>query len=559
MQDNSLVILDMGKHINTIFFIVFYFVFFSCEKSAFLPNTNHGIKNSQLECTVINPMTKVETPPSDPYAFQNVNSVFQIFVADNVDKKIITPTHKVILVYPASLEELRELERDERLFVDYIPFDHVRSNDVSTDFAYDLDFLSFDPDDTISDCEMNTNRCEVFDISPLYVVWPNSIAIPENLQWIFLYDVYLPYSDSENIVFDTYLQKSISNNTSDEPAWDNTRAGTTFRGRISFWDSFLGEYIYVQGLKVRVQLGSSHQDFYTDHLGYVDIPTAIPHSATLSYILQTEQFTVADSTSTLPVIKTFGTLNDLWGNNTFPYYVLNLPVGNSFAESIYRGAKYLYDRALITSDFFDMFDGLIIHAITDDSSTNLGEYYYSTKQIKIFYKTTHNHYSHYPQNVISTTLHEMGHSIHHCTLDGENGYNNYTSVKRIIRESFASFIGWYYGERYYLTKGYVKAGEWEHINLNHRQNWSPTDTTLYSRYSPIFIDLIDNYNQPNLNDGISGVPISFIKDVMSSSVTLTDVIDAYLYFGFNNHCYSSFETYLQDYISWNELPNEYNN
>lgn len=86
-------------------------------------------------------------------------------------------------------------------------------------------------------------------------------------------------------------------------------------------------------------------------------------------------------------------------------------------------------------------------------------------------------------------------------------------------------MGWNIGEQYYYSKGYVKPYYWAQINQQGCQEWSPTDTTSYT---PLYVDLTDDYNQANIVDTIEGVPASVINNMGTYATSLV-FCKTYLY------------------------------
>ena len=91
-----------------------------------------------------------------------------------------------------------------------------------------------------------------------------------------------------------------------------------------------------------------------------------------------------------------------------------------------------------------------------------------------------------------------------------------SSIPSVIKESFASFVGWY--DVLYYYDSYVH-GDHEIVNsicTQGRQSWTHNSGNL--NYTPLYIDLFDDYNQHlELNssyniDTIENTPISFIVD-----------------------------------------------
>ena len=132
------------------------------------------------------------------------------------------------------------------------------------------------------------------------------------------------------------------------------------------------------------------------------------------------------------------------------------------------------------------------------------------------------------EETIATTLHEIGH-IRHCQKNPIL-YNNY--IDQFVRESYASFVGWALGEQYYTSKGFVKPYHGYQINTNGNQAWVKTMSTPDYYYSPIFVDLWDNYNQSQAYTGVIPETI-WISDLsvvegMASQTTLLGCL-SYLY------------------------------
>ena len=121
--------------------------------------------------------------------------------------------------------------------------------------------------------------------------------------------------------------------------------------------------------------------------------------------------------------------------------------------------------------------------------------------------------------IFGTTLHELGHASHFVS----NG-TSYHSTEKMVKESFASFSGWYNAYIYYFS---VVPGEssFRYFTTQHRQNWYSDNT---DSYTPVFVDLSDIFNQygsynPAINDAISGVPVSTIIDYAFQAQSWSDV------------------------------------
>jgi hypothetical protein len=100
-------------------------------------------------------------------------------------------------------------------------------------------------------------------------------------------------------------------------------------------------------------------------------------------------------------------------------------------------------------------------------------------------------------SIIGTILHEIAHGSHIELMNG--GLIQYAQVDKKIYESWATCVEWYLTKLDYNEAGFPNYGdannssEYSARSNLHRQRWpvSPTSTD----YTPIFIDMIDNFNQ----------------------------------------------------------------
>ncbi|NPD87037.1 hypothetical protein HNS38_19985 [Lentimicrobium sp. L6] len=116
-------------------------------------------------------------------------------------------------------------------------------------------------------------------------------------------------------------------------------------------------------------------------------------------------------------------------------------------------------------------------------------------------------YSFYPTNILfSTTIHEIGHSSHVTLMNSAE--LQYIQVSRQIQESWANTLEWYITRLEYVDLGFPNydASNNGSPTGDHMQWWSSVSS---DRYTPLFIDCIDNYNQA-LNGG--GLPTNRCPD-----------------------------------------------
>ena len=226
-------------------------------------------------------------------------------------------------------------------------------------------------------------------------------------------------------------------------------------------------------------------------------------------IYQNPSVTVSRNNAITPIQKYLGTVSSLWGtmayNTTYSTYTTHQSSQTNECD-IFQAAYYYFNGAhefsnLIASSEY----GIIIHASTEVDEEHNAKTTFPGNEPKIEVFNGFENSS----DCIGSVLHELGHA-HHFYLN--ELFNN--SVTSIIKESFASYVGWYLGELYYFSKGYVLPFAGFPVNDQNRQDWSPNTLDHYD-YSPLFVDLTDDYNQTAINDPISGVPVSVINNMIA--------------------------------------------
>lgn len=124
------------------------------------------------------------------------------------------------------------------------------------------------------------------------------------------------------------------------------------------------------------------------------------------------------------------------------------------------------------------------------------------------------------EDVYATTIHELAHTFHIVKM---GGLPNYALVSKIIYESWASAVEWAVTNNEYKRLGYD-------LNYGGRQSWallkSDNSKNLANMsYSPVFIDLIDDYNQKYYymsysdyefpDDNVTGFTLSELSGILN--------------------------------------------
>ena len=129
------------------------------------------------------------------------------------------------------------------------------------------------------------------------------------------------------------------------------------------------------------------------------------------------------------------------------------------------------------------------------------------------------------QILFGGTIHELAHVSHCLYMRGFWGEDRFSIINAFIKESWAFCVEWQITNDQYSgllgTNGF-KGGH---------QNWISPTAFNYQHYTPVFVDLIDNYNQHTLsseycNDLFSGATLlsiqnNYIKDAINLQTLVT--------------------------------------
>lgn len=501
-------------------------------------------KTRSLENAVFNEGAQAwMVPQKDPYTLENFQQAYDNLLSGNTTQPLtrsevasianaepLKATHYRLKIYPKTEAEEWKIERMEDVKVAYIPFDYVQLTKAESEKvavstrAQTATYPDNNPYSvTYEDMETNDGPADpvTFILPVLYVVWPCDKPLPEDMDYEIECEVFIPPYDggqtrsTASTLSETVLQRLENEAISlalDIPVRPITRASRTasrtLRGKVSNWDTYLKKRIPIGNFKQRFQLGSNIWETYTQMDGTFSITAPIPDEAIYYHVFQHSRWKVTDDLSTSPTIIPWCEVN----------YKLNWPTTDTFME-ISPGYGGHYDLQACIAYYYGGLHGIrtsyvegglrIIDSSEINSSANASFHYnYKNELYIIAYKNNLNNQSLYK----GSFFHEIG----HFTQYGERGgYSGYTKVHKFIRESFGSFVGWYIGELFYTNAGYIKLSRSEDITGQARQQWTQYSNSSTKYYSPLFVDMVDNYNQyyddeRYNNDPIQDVPYSII-------------------------------------------------
>lgn len=401
---------------------------------------------------------------------------------------------------------------------------------------------------------------ETYIMPILYVVWPVDKPLPCELDYEIDYEVYLPPYESDmtrSISSHSELSRSALQILEDEaislalgidvPARIETRGVVrTLTGTVYQYDTTAAKNVGVPNLRIRFQLGTNIYETYTQSNGYFSITNDIPATATFNFVHQQVKWKITPENSTTPIVESMGTVGS--NNNITAVYYLQLPT-----LEIHRAVNYYMSGVHGLTVCYYASGGIRIRALSYSSGTTTTGYFSYSENNDPSYITIYNMNRGSTARVCGTVLHELGHWIMWHKKSGN--YKRYKNTHKFIRESWASYAGWHMGYLYYSKLGWLPKSIDEDITGQSRQEWQKTLSTQLAFYSPLFVDLSDDYNQYTTytlynSDPISKVPVSVIMEIANEPLTWADCrskIQSYVGVYYTS---AQFNTFIAPYDYW---------
>ena len=510
----------------------------------------------------------------DPFAINNLIEAKQALLDgagtqtltkaeyEEVSNTELAVTHHALTVYPKSLKEVAQIESSSGVSVSYYPFNYkIISNNVGGQITSSCESYHREKNPhEFKYKDVRTSHGEIIgdvieELPVLFVVWPVNKEIPDSIDYRMDYDVSLPLKSFNHIHRESVRRtQGITAYTKTEEDPDDSAGYRGLAGYIRCYDDFTCSYEGVGSLSVRAQFGSYIQYSETDINGHFYLLAEIPDNASFYCVYQKAwRWSICQGNSTTPITCSFGTVQNVLGQGVQYDYNLDLhTTTNSPTNSIQRALAYYYKPFVhdITPAYFDY--PIIIHSYYSQGS-NSGETCFpinGNPYINIYNNT----YSVYPSDYYHFEIlsHEMGHITMYKDVNGRSSF--YSRIKFLI-ESYACFVGWYLCENYYNYIGCSISDDFNQQTWNKRQEWKGSLDCLYGRYSPIYVDLMDAFNQRSygtiyLDDSISGVPYSVIRQIMVLSTTWASCKSLLSTCGGSYYTTSQIDTYTSGIDTW---------
>lgn len=442
------------------------------------------------------------------------------------------------MFYPKSKEEQAYLSRRNDISISYIPFGYKLSNsnvEGVTSSVRSIETLRNQNNNHITykkdkiPASKNWQGCEADSCTivfpTMYALWPVEESFP-------------------NIDHDVVEERLYS--SPEKPRSHETQYG--FPLKLQTYDNLLGQFVPLKNIKVQIMYDNVTSFYNTNSNGIVEIDPylySLPSfqisdigEVQVSVIMESDKWIISSggNSNAFPIYKYLGRISDMWIIQGNPSMHTETLASLTTEYECHRAIDYYYnDIHYLSSDIPE--DLMSITLVASDS--NMGEIQGATAASGRFITIYNSGLS--KQQTISTVLHELGHIRHYL-----NNQNTYNYADTIVVESYASFVGWLLGEHYYLSKGYTKPYHGYQINYNSRQDWNINLSFPYYYYSPLFVDLWDNYNQSadhslGVAETIAWVNLDVIEG-MISCYTLGD-------------CFNYLENYIGTYYSQHDYDN----
>lgn len=500
----------------------------------------------------------------NPYSVVNMRLAYKNLLAANPSIKpqsvpSVRTSHYYVKFKPATDDELKTLQQDTMLLLYEYPLDYEFEGGTSyhdpeiPDSLPTYQYASVEQERWIAMKDTLSVAYEV--LEELFIPDEDSLLgdvdDDETESPIAAYALSADGSGVEEWAVDALVEEALRITGNEEPM---TRSNSKWRpsGSVKAYDNIVDGMVPLKGLKVRARRWFTTHRGYTDADGKFVCDGTFKRPANYSIAWESGRFDIRD-----------GNIVQAYYNGPKQRGSWNLEIdgGKSLRyATIYRAAYRFYHGNTygLTRPSNKRKEKIAyIHKkgdVNGDYNRQLGSGVWS--DIRIFGKNDSGWRE--SSEIFSTTCHELGHSAHYT-----NASYNYKNSTKPIKESWARCVQYHLTNEEYkelgvfdklnstinmvwhsstgLTKNIKKAYIQPDYAYNY-QGWSAiyTDENMRLNYTPLFIDLIDSYNQRNywksyninFNKNIDitnypddriHFPISAIENIVFKSRSLSDV------------------------------------
>ncbi len=525
----TLIIMLMKKCLFTILFVSGILI--SCHKETVYSNIDLESDSSVMDAKIDYCCTDGEMVLGDkieiPYSIENLKKAFYrlpLETRSSISIENIVTTHYYVRFHPKNEEELSILKNNSNLMLFEFPLD--REIIINGTSYHDPSL----PDD------MPTYQYATIEAG----YWENySRTLP--VEYEVLIEAYIPdYYDTEakSFAFDdgmVELMRKAYEMTGHEYT-PETKADPWYpEGTIKAYDNIAGRLVPIPSLRVRGIHLLRTVEALTDINGYYKFPNSFKNKTTMKIVWESDRWDIRDGN----VVQAYYNGPKIFRQD----WNVDIPDGDSKAlryAAIHRAAyRHYYGNNLFLARPNNSRKEKIgyIHDDIDKGTTN-GDYNQQWgsgvwSDIRIAGRNANGWRK--PSEIFSTVCHELGHAAHYT-----NSTSYYKKSETRVLESWARFV------QYILTRQeYIELGvedllvekstididgekylmEYPDVQYNFQyMNFSEAGkaTGNTAIYTPVFIDLYDDYNQSlyYYNNDPNHYPDDKIKDVEPAVIQL---------------------------------------
>ncbi len=441
---------------------------------------------------------------NDPYNIAFMSEAFQQLKAEGTELPfdVLEPTGLYVRVLAGSTAELDLLEAD--------------TNMTWFDYPLDYEFAktgTYYHDPTLPDSA-----------TWKYGVIPVDYSLPSSLQREVIYQVFIPDDHPEYKEYEDEFDRleEISDllcgytDEEDEKSLDTKASKWNPSATIKAWDDAVGRYIPLRGAKVAVRRLTKYRTGITNANGYYYFNTKYRKKVNYSIVWESSYWDIRNGFG-IQVYYNGPKQKGAWnltisGQKSLMYSTMHRALFIAFYGTwggIHRPTAshklkvaYLdnYSESSLASNIctwnvFGLLNNINVHGRDENNN------YLETNEL------------------FGNLTHELGHQ---SMLRYVGGTWNYVvfSYTAFIRESYACAVEWSITNDYYRNT----LGDSDYQHYWSYQWWTreKDENGDFNVYTPIFIDLMDNYNQNIFNqnrckDNVSGYTLKEIQDEILST------------------------------------------
>ena len=444
---------------------------------------------------------------NDPYKLSNMQEALDQLTKEGVAFPYATlrPTGYYVRVLIHSMEEMDQIDSDSNL----IWFDYPLNYEVSKEGSYYVD-------PSLEDSAWSWQ----------YGVVPTGYSLPENLQVETIYPVFIPDECSEYKAYEESfdrledLSETLCGNDAKGGSEDSEAKATKWypSARITVWDDLKNGYVPLEGVRVSARRCCKTRWAVTNASGYCRINTKFKKNVSYSIEWSRHYWRIVKSERNKKTYLTGPSLSHHW----------DMSIPKSQGEDYMRATIH---RAALVANYKDMWtiarlekkrwgitSKVIIRYNHSGNGGAVGSVQYGSNEnlhgadVIIWGRDAHQ--SLWPtHDMFSATLHELAHCAHYYWYNSTHSDDNFHAPVAVqfkfVMESWATCVQWKVTTDYYDGMfGQTGYG-------GGKQSWTATTS---NEYTPIFIDLMDDYNQGRHyggsvpNDNVSGYTLKEIQD-----------------------------------------------